>query len=116
MLRPLTGAALEKLQAQPQALKEGRAELKEKGPERSRVGAESGNIGKVVKKAAPSLPDFSLEPGGLPRALFDPSTTSSSTASPGRGAWSPCASWTTSVTARSPAHRQTCDVLRARSV
>lgn len=73
-LRPLSGSALEKLKAQQQALREGRAELKarrEKGPERSRVGAESGNIGKVVEKVAPSLPGFSLEPGDC-RALFEP--------------------------------------------
>lgn len=73
-LRPLSGAALEKLQAQQHALKEGRAELRERrehGPERSRVGAESGNIGKVVEKVAPSLPGFSLEPGDC-RALFEP--------------------------------------------
>jgi predicted Holliday junction resolvase-like endonuclease len=72
--RPLEGSALEKLKAQQEALAEGRAELKarrEKGPERSRVGAESGNIGKVVEKVAPSLPGFSLEAGDC-RALFEP--------------------------------------------
>lgn len=72
--RPLEGSALEKLRAQQEALKEERAALKarrERGPERSRVGAESGNIGKVVEKVAPSLPGFSLEPGDC-RALFEP--------------------------------------------